>query len=102
MSSSEQSPANFLVSLADLEQGLEEFESNKDLQEEDSGNKHAIFLGILRESCTLVHDAEASESSNFSIIIDRVDQLINNAIELAYGDPRIMDSIPSFTHTWPQ
>jgi hypothetical protein len=99
MSSSEQSPADFLVSLADLEQRLEEFESDEDLQEEDSGNKHAIFLGILQESCALVRDAEASESSNFSIVVDRVDQLINNAVKLAYGDPGIMDSIPSFAHT---
>jgi hypothetical protein len=97
--SSHQGPADFLAKLAELEKRLQEFESDEDLQEEDSGNQHAIFLGILRESCTSVREAEASGTSNLAIIVDRVDQLINNAVKLAYGDPGICDYIPSFAHT---
>jgi hypothetical protein len=99
MTSSPQSLADSLAKLAELERRLQDFESDEDLQEEDSDNDHAIFLGILRESCALVRDTEASEASNFSIIVDRVDQLINNGVKLAYGDPGICDSIPSFAHT---
>src|SRR5258705_3276230 len=99
MTSSPQSLADSLAKLSELERRLQDFESDEDLQEEDSDNDHAIFLGILRESCALVRDTEASEASNFSIIVDRVDQLINNGVKLAYGDPGICDSIPSFAHT---
>lgn len=99
MSSSQQCSDDFLANLADLEQRLEEFESDDDLQEEDSENGHSIFLGILQGSCSLVRDAETSGISNFSIIVDRVDQLINNAVRLAYGDAEIYSSIPSFAHT---
>jgi hypothetical protein len=97
--SSEQTSADPLAKLAELEQRLQEFESDDDLQEEDSENEHAIFLDILRESCVLVRDVEASGASNLAIIIDRVDQLINNAVKFAYGDPGVCDSIPSFAHT---
>jgi hypothetical protein len=98
MASSQKKLVDYLTKLAELEQRLEEFESDDELQE-DSSSEHAIFFGILRESCALVRDAEASEASNFTIAVDRVDHLINNAINLAYGDPGICTSIPSFAHT---
>lgn len=97
MASSQKKLVDYLTKLAELEQRLEEFESDDELQE-DSSSEHAIFFGILRESCALVRDAEASEASNFTIAVDRVDHLINNAINLAYGDPGICTSIPSFAH----
>ena len=101
MASSQKILVDYLTKLTELEQRLEEFESDDELQEEDSSNEHAIFFGILRESCALVRDAEASEleASNFTIVVDGVDHLINNAINLAYGDPGICTSIPSFAHT---
>ena len=99
MASSQKKLVDYLTKLTELERGLEEFESDDELQEEDSSNKHTKFFGILRESCALVRDAEASEASNFTIAVNRVDHLINNAINLAYGDPGICTSIPSFAHT---
>jgi hypothetical protein len=87
--------------LSVLHQKLDAFKADDEAQEEDSRREYVHFIGILRDACTIVRDAEASGASPDTLddVITQVDSLIHSAVEFGYGDSELFDFIPSFAHS---
>jgi hypothetical protein len=79
-----------LRSISKFEKQLDAFIS-ADAEDTGSGNEGKVFLAILKNACALIRGAEAVGATNVDIAIERVDQLINKALNYAYGDSEMYD-----------
>jgi hypothetical protein len=71
-----------------------------DAEDEEAGSEgQIVFLAILQSACALIRGAEAAGATNVDVAIERVDQLINKALNFAYGDSEMYDFVPSFAHS---
>lgn len=84
--------------LSALQEKLYGFQADEKAQEEDSENQHKVFLGILRDICSLVQESDSS-APDFQEIVVKADGLLNDAVDFAYGDGDLFDFIPSFAHS---
>jgi hypothetical protein len=83
--------------IVELEETLEAYKA--EFAELDLGGNHQdVFIGILKNACSLIRDADSS-ASDFQAMVERVDRLINNAVGDAYGPSELYTFIPSFAHS---
>jgi len=82
----------------DNEDDSDDAEGSKD----DHGGVNAL-VAILQEACSLVRDTDGV-APDFKTIVDRVDKLINSAVDYTYNDGELCDFMPSFAHsdTYPE
>jgi len=64
---------------------------------DENGGVNALVV-ILQEACRLVRDTDGV-APDFKTIVDRVDKLINNAVDYTYNDGDLCDFMPSFAHS---
>jgi hypothetical protein len=81
----------------ELENKLEDYKAEYAESDHEEDTKE-VFLGILKDACSLVREADGF-TPDFQVIVDKVDKLINDAIDFAYGDSDLYDFIPSFAHS---
>lgn len=92
---------DYLARLSELEKALEEFDADSEIEDENKDREAKEKLqSILRDICTVAREAEELEPSNLNTIISQADNLINQAINIAYGGiDAMLDSLPSFAHS---
>jgi hypothetical protein len=84
--------------LSELEKKLQEYRTQRDGDDERDDDDKDVFLGILKDACSLIRDVDGFAPDSKEIV-DRVDQMLNDAISYAYGDGNLYDFIPSFAHS---
>ena len=83
--------------IAELEKKLQEFmDEYEELDHEEDTSE--VFLAILKDACSLLREADGV-GPDFQDIIVKVDDLINSAVDFAYGDADLYDFMPSFAHS---
>lgn len=81
----------------ELEKKLENYKAEYADSDHEEDTRD-VFLGILKDACSLVSEADGF-TPDFQDIVVRVDALINDAIDFAYGDGDLYDFMPSFAHS---
>ena len=88
--------------LAELEGKLRAFivhgNVDDDDDDDDQDGQTRVLIAILRDACNLVREADGF-APDLKIIVDRVDQMINSAVNYAYIDGGFCDIMPSFAHS---
>lgn len=82
--------------LAELEGKWNAFTDDDD--DDEQPGRVEVLVTILQDACSLIRDADG-DASDFKTIVDRVDQLINSAVDYAYNDGDLCDFMPSFAHS---
>ena len=57
-----------------------------------------VLVAILQDACSLIRNADRV-APDFKTIVDRVDKLINSAVDYTYNDGELCDFMPSFAHS---
>jgi hypothetical protein len=83
--------------IAELEKKLEDYKV-ADAESDHEEDTRKVFLDILKDACSLVREADGF-APDFQNILDKVDGLINNAVDYAYGDGDLYGFMPSFAHS---
>jgi len=66
--------------------------------EDRDGDRVEDLVTILQDACSLVRGAD-EVAPDFKTIVDRVDNLINSAVDYAYNTGELCDFMPSFAHS---
>jgi hypothetical protein len=81
----------------ELKKKLEDYKTDY-AEEDDEGDTKDILIGILKDACSLIRGADGF-TPDFQDIVNKVDDLINDAIDFAYGDGDLYEFMPSFAHS---
>lgn len=86
-----------------LEEKLSAF-IDRDLEDDDDDtevsddSRIGAVVAILQDACNLIRDTDGV-APDFKTIIDRVDTLINRAVDYSYNNGELCDFMPSFAHS---
>lgn len=77
--------SNFnLTRFSELEEQLENDQSNENAQEED-GHDHETFITLRRDACVLAKDVEAIGDPGYDAIVTRVGQFADDGVKFFYS-----------------
>ncbi|EPQ52734.1 hypothetical protein GLOTRDRAFT_140371 [Gloeophyllum trabeum ATCC 11539] len=84
--------------IKDLKTRLARYNRNEKLRDDDGKNDRRYFKAILKDACAVVRRAQAGGSADLAEIVSSVSEILNEAIDAAYGDLDLYDFMPSFAH----
>lgn len=91
--------SNEIQQVEKLANRLSTYMSSKAVQDRDAeAHDRPLFIGGLHDACTIVRNIERGGGTPSDELIAKVDSVLNEAINFAYGDGDCFDFMPSFAH----
>ncbi|EGN98975.1 hypothetical protein SERLA73DRAFT_73551 [Serpula lacrymans var. lacrymans S7.3] len=88
--------SKLLTRLEEIKEDIDRYKADE--QEDEEGEiDETVFYSNLQLACDLVREADSGGAPNLPTIVERVDNLINEAVHFAYGDAEF-DYLNSFAH----
>lgn len=76
----------------------EEDEGDEEDEDNEGGRNSKELIVILKRICALVRREYASNNSQLAELVEATQELLNQGINVAYGESELFDFLPSWAH----